>query len=67
MMKVLSLNVGAARDLVRGQRIVRTAIYKQPVSGPCRFTRTTLVGDTQVDRRNHGGPDQAVYAYPHEH
>jgi MOSC domain-containing protein YiiM len=26
-----------------------------------------LDGDAQADRRVHGGPDQAVYCYPHEH
>jgi MOSC domain-containing protein YiiM len=40
-----------------------TAIDKRPVSRPVDVGVLGLVGDTQCDRRNHGGRDQAVYAY----
>ena len=40
-----------------------TAIDKRPVNGRVDVGLLGLVGDTQCDRRNHGGRDQAVYAY----
>ncbi|MEP7021954.1 MAG: MOSC domain-containing protein [Pseudonocardiales bacterium] len=44
----------------------RTGIDKRPVDGPVRTGVDVLVGDTICDTRNHGGPDQAVYAYARE-
>jgi MOSC domain-containing protein YiiM len=46
---------------------VRTAIAKRPVAGPIWVTPTGLTGDSQVDRRIHGGPDRALCAYPLAH
>ena len=46
---------------------VATAIHKQPVSGAVEVTHLGLEGDAQADRRLHGGPGKAVYAYPLEH
>lgn len=40
-----------------------TAIDKRPVDGPVRVNKLGLRGDIQADRYNHGGEDQAVYAY----
>ncbi len=40
-----------------------TAIDKRPVDGPVRVLPLGLFGDVQADRENHGGSDQAVYAY----
>ena len=40
-----------------------TAIDKRPVEGPVRVHKLGLRGDIQADRFNHGGEDQAVYAY----
>jgi len=44
----------------------RTAIDKRPVDGPTRIDVLGPVGDTVMDRKHHGGPDQAVYAYARE-
>lgn len=41
-----------------------TAYRKQPVAGPVAVGPLGLEGDTQVNRRYHGGPEKAVYAYP---
>jgi MOSC domain-containing protein YiiM len=41
----------------------RTGIDKRPVDGPVRLARLGVDGDTICDLDNHGGPDQAVYAY----
>jgi MOSC domain-containing protein YiiM len=43
-----------------------SAIGKAPVAGPVRVEGVNLAGDDQADRRVHGGPDKAVYAYARE-
>ena len=43
-----------------------TAIDKRPVDGRVDVRRLGVAGDSQVDTRHHGGPDQAVYAYARE-
>jgi MOSC domain-containing protein YiiM len=42
---------------------VSTGIMKMPVSGHIAVRGVNLAGDDQGDRRVHGGPDRAVYAY----
>ena len=52
----------------------QTGIDKQPVEGPVRVRRAAskgtgdvgLAGDRVFDIKNHGGTDQAVYAYARE-
>jgi MOSC domain-containing protein YiiM len=63
MAKVVSVNVGAQRDVEWFGRVVRTAIWKDPVDGRVAVLGVNLDGDDQADRRVHGGPDKAVYAY----
>lgn len=43
-----------------------SAIWKHPLAGPVRITREGLVGDSQADRRVHGGPEKAVHHYAGE-
>jgi MOSC domain-containing protein YiiM len=43
-----------------------TAIDKRPVEGPVKVHKLGLHGDVQADRANHGGEDQALYAYSQE-
>ena len=62
-MKLLSVQVGQARTLEFRGRSVRTGIFKDPVLFRVRATRLGLAGDVQADRRVHGGPEAAVYAY----
>jgi len=64
---LLSVNVATVELLADQGRKVRTGIFKHPVAGPVRLDRLSLAGDVQVDRRYHGGPDQAIYLYPYEH
>ena len=67
MAHVASVNVGMPRQLAaRRGRAVMSAIVKQPVSGPVAVAGVNLAGDAQADRRAHGGPDKAVYAYARE-
>ncbi|MFN8076110.1 MAG: MOSC domain-containing protein [Kineosporiaceae bacterium] len=49
-----------------GQDPDTTAIDKRPVEGAVAVDEHGLAGDTQVDRKHHGGTFQAVYAYADE-
>jgi MOSC domain-containing protein YiiM len=61
--RVLSVNVGAAREFEYGGRVARSAIWKTPVAGRVAARGVNLAGDDQADRKAHGGFDKAVYAY----
>jgi MOSC domain-containing protein YiiM len=65
--KLLSINVGLPREVDWRGKLVRTSIFKAPVSGRVRVTRLNIQGDQQSDLSVHGGADKAVYAYPSEH
>lgn len=43
-----------------------TGIDKRPVTDPVQVGKLGLIGDTICDTANHGGLDQAVYAYAEE-
>jgi MOSC domain-containing protein YiiM len=60
---VVSVNVGHPRTVQWHGRAVTTAIWKRPVSGRRRVRGVNLDGDDQADRRVHGGPTKAIYAY----
>jgi MOSC domain-containing protein YiiM len=65
--RLASVNVGHPQQLsVRRGRPLMSAIGKQPVGARVRVAGVNLVGDDQADRRVHGGPDKAVYAYAAE-
>jgi MOSC domain-containing protein YiiM len=66
-MKLLSANVGLPREVEWHGRIVRTSIFKAPVTGRLRVGKINLDGDQQSDLTVHGGVDKAVYVYPSEH
>jgi MOSC domain-containing protein YiiM len=61
--RVLSVNVGRARAFEYNRRPARSAIWKTPVAGRIAARGVNLEGDEQADRKAHGGPDKAVYAY----
>jgi MOSC domain-containing protein YiiM len=65
--KLLSINVGLPREVEWRGKLVRTSIFKAPVSGRVRVTRLNVQGDQQSDLSVHGGAEKAVYAYPSEH
>ena len=66
-MRVISVNVGLPREVESRGRVVRTSIWKDPVSGPVRVGPLNLDGDGQSDLTVHGGHNKAVYVYPSEH
>jgi len=61
--KVLSLNVGRIREFAYNGRPAKSAIWKASVAGRIAARGVNLEGDDQADRKAHGGPDKAVYAY----
>jgi MOSC domain-containing protein YiiM len=64
--RVISVNVGRGMDAEWAGRQRRTAIDKRPVTGPVDVGRLGLAGDEQSDTENHGGREQALYAYARE-
>jgi MOSC domain-containing protein YiiM len=60
------VNVGRPREITVGDTVVRTSIWKEPVSGRVAVRGVNLAGDDQSDRRVHGGDRKAVYAYARE-
>ncbi len=43
-----------------------SAIFKESVQGSVWVGKTGLTGDDQWDKKNHGGPEKAVFAYAFE-
>lgn len=66
-MRILAVNVAKPRVVSYKGKEVSTGIYKKPVHGSVMVRKTNIDGDAQADLNNHGGMDQAVYAFPHEH
>ena len=66
MGRLLSVNVGLPRDVEWRGRIVRTAIWKDPVQGRRRVRRLNVEGDQQADLGGHGGEQRAVFVYQFE-
>jgi MOSC domain-containing protein YiiM len=66
-MKIISVNVGLPRLVLRNGEPVSTGIFKEPVEGRVRVRTLNLDGDRQSDLSVHGGPLKAVYLYPSEH
>jgi MOSC domain-containing protein YiiM len=61
--RLVSVNVGRPVTTEWHGRSVTTAIRKAPVDGPRHVAGINVDGDDQADRRVHGGPTKAVYAY----
>src|SRR5881409_4010396 len=66
-MKLISLNIGLPRLVMRNDEPVSTGIFKEPIAGRLMMRTLNLDGDQQADLSVHGGPDKAVYVYPSEH
>lgn len=66
--RLVSVNIGPARPM--RAKSGRSGIDKRPIAGPVAVAApeagSGLAGDAVCDRDNHGGPDQAVYAYAEE-
>lgn len=65
--QVLHINRAKPETVVINDKEVSTGINKVEVAGPVQVGLLGLEGDGQADLTVHGGPHQAVYAYPVEH
>ncbi len=63
MSSLISVNVGLPRDVAWQGKVVRTAIWKKPITGRVMARRLNLDGDGQGDLAGHGGEHRAVMVY----
>jgi ferredoxin-NADP reductase/MOSC domain-containing protein YiiM/ferredoxin len=63
MAKLVSVNVGLPREIKWQGKLVRTAIWKRPVTHRVIARRLNLDGDGQGDLAGHGGEHRAVMVY----
>jgi MOSC domain-containing protein YiiM len=63
LMELIAVNVGTPREVRLGNRLIATAIWKEPVPGRHPVRGVNVDGDDQADRTVHGGPDKAIYSY----
>ena len=62
-MRVARINIGAAETISHRGREFETGIRKRAVDGPVAIGPDGVGDDVICDLENHGGADQAVYAY----
>jgi ferredoxin-NADP reductase/MOSC domain-containing protein YiiM len=60
---IVSVNVGLPQDVAWQGRIVRTGVWKTPVTGRIFARRLNLDGDGQGDLHGHGGEQRAMLVY----
>lgn len=58
---LLSVNRGQPEPIPT--KSARTGIYKRPVEGPVEIDAQGIRDDAILDRKHHGGVDQALYLY----
>ena len=66
-MKVISVNIGEKKTINYKGKIIETGIFKKPVNHSIFLGEEDVENDAVIDRRYHGGIDQAVYAYAENH
>ncbi|NOQ91982.1 MAG: MOSC domain-containing protein [Flavobacteriaceae bacterium] len=66
-MKVISVNIGKKKTVTWKNKTYVTGIYKYPVEDSIFLGKEDVVNDDVIDRKYHGGIDQAVYAYGENH
>ena len=59
-MKVLSVNVGQPREIEWRGQMIRTSVFKTPVTGRVRIRPLNFDGDAQADLKSHGGEHKLV-------
>lgn len=64
--RILSVNIGQVRPIQIGGTRDYSAIDKRPAAGPVRAGWLGLAGDDHADKADHGGAEQAIYAYARE-
>jgi MOSC domain-containing protein YiiM len=66
-MKIVSLNIGKKTAVQWRGKTYDTGIFKSKVKGPLFLDVKDVRNDIVIDRKHHGGVDQAVYAYGYNH
>ena len=66
-MKVVSTNIGKRAIHQFKNKIAETGIFKNPTTEPIFLGLEDVENDAVVDRKYHGGIEQAVYAYSANH
>jgi MOSC domain-containing protein YiiM len=66
-MKVISINIGKLKSIQWKNKTYETGIFKYPVKDAIFLGKKDVVNDDVIDRKYHGGIDQAVYAYSENH
>lgn len=66
-MKLLSTNIGERKIVTWKNKTIETGIYKSATNKPVFLGEEDVDGDAVVDRKYHGGIDQAVYGYSFKH
>lgn len=66
-MKVISVNIGARKSVVWKNKTIETGIFKRPVKTSIYLGEEDVVDDAVIDRKHHGGINQAVYGYSAKH
>jgi MOSC domain-containing protein YiiM len=69
MIRIHTQSVGQPQTIPseNGAITWRSAIFREPVTGPVALGPRGLDGDQVADTENHGSPDQAVCCHPLEH
>ena len=66
-MKVLSINVGSLREMLRNGKKIQTGIFKESIEGQIEVKRLGLEGDQQANNKLHGGIYKAICVYASEY
>lgn len=66
-MKVVSTNIGKRETHQWKGKIAETGIFKHPTTEPIFLGVEDVENDAIIDRKYHGGIEQAVYAYSANH
>jgi len=66
-MKILSVNIGERKTIQWKKKVLETGIFKYPVETPIFLDFMDVKKDHVIDRKHHGGINQAVYAYGKNH
>jgi MOSC domain-containing protein YiiM len=67
MGKLVSIQIGVTQTYTDGQGTWETAFHKEPVMDPIYLGKIGLEGDSQANKKHHGGPDKAVLMYSADH
>ena len=66
-MKIVSTNIGQKQTIRYKGKSYHTGIVKKPVAEGIVLGKEDVVGDKVIDRKHHGGIQQAAYAFGLNH